>query len=824
MKNFILIITLFTSLLSFSQVPSRAERDYDIKGSPDVVIYEDNAKKFTQVFSEGVKYGLKRNDSILLKPIYETIRPSGYGFVIRNHDLYGFATTNGKIILDTQYDSIGVGSKSYIVKKSGKYGAFDENGNPFVPIKYAKILYSNPISKIALIESKGQQPKLFLKDKIVDDQYDNIILYENVAILNKGAKKGLIIDGKIAFPIEYDNISNDGKVIANSDYIKKSLETKKYFDLRNKLDAIILQKDKKFGVVINNELEYPVVYDKVNYEIYRRTIIVEKDKLKGVYLIGTKKKLDVVYDDIYLDGTVFIEVKKDKLTGVFDYNLNVILPLEYDDAQVQGMNSGLKIIKNKKQGWAGIKGEIIIPAVYDKIDDFDGFGTNSFSNLFKVTNGELNGVIDSNNKIIIPIEFEYIFERNDYICGKTKEGKFGLYKPDGTVILKPEYNFIFESVAQGSKILFAQKNTLYTVVDKKGTIVFDRSIKKYGYINDEYNLLNPLLTNSKSYLFVQDDKNKFGLYDEIGEKQCLPFVYDEIRQKTIFDRKALFIVRKEKKFGVVDDQNTIVIPFIYDDLSFDLLNPYLEEGIVIPAKKNKKYGLISIANKEIIPFIYMDIQRISDSKNLFKAKSNNKYNLINSSGKILSANSFDDIANFEGNEALTFNNKTMKVINDNGKFSGITQEMTMHIGYKTFEDLKLALIAALNSPTNDLLLEFSTKIAPSKHILYYLKTNIFDKKTLAYSPSQEIIAKQYFRELEGFKKTRWNDERFAKKYSLQFTDDYTLEDNNIVTNKRVTDEAFGTTFLEHLLRNAIKVNGYWISSYFMKRYFQVSEY
>lgn len=33
-----------------------------------------------------------------------------------------------------------------------------------------------------------------------------------------------------------------------------------------------------------------------------------------------------------------------------------------------------------------------------------------------------------------------------------------------------------------------------------------------------------------------------------------------------------------------------------------------------------------------------------------------------------------------------------------------------------------------------------------------------------------------------------------------------------------------TRFMEKLFRNAIKVNGYWISSYFMNRHFEISEY
>ncbi|HNP31723.1 MAG TPA: WG repeat-containing protein [Flavobacterium sp.] len=822
MKNFLLTILLFTSYLSFSQVPNQ-QRDNDIKADYDAVIYETNDKTYTRVFDEAQKYGLKRNDSILLKPVYDMIQPSGDGFTIKKNGLSGYVTTNGKIILNTEFDSLGIGTKSLIVKKSGKYGVFDESGSVLLPVKYPKIIYSSGVSKVSLIYDKEKQFQFLLNDKKVDFEYDNIILYIDAAIPVKNSKQGLIVDGKLILPTEYDNISYDGKNMMNVSYVKKAFETKKYIAINISQKIFVVEKDKKFGLINDGNLLYPVIYDKINNDIYRKIITTEKDKLKGAYLVNSKKKLDDIYNDVYLDGSEFIEVKKDNLSGMFDYKLNVVLPIEYDDIQVMGFSSsGLKIIKNKKQGWTDKYGKIIIPAKYDKIDHFDGFGTNSFSNLYKVTNEELIGVIDSNNKTIIPLEFENIFERSEFICGKTKDGKFGLYKTDGTVILKPEYNFIFESVAEKVKILFAQKaGPSYTILDKNGNVVYD-NIKKYGYINDEDNLLNPLPDSGKSYLFVQNDKNKFGIYDEKGESECLPLIYDGIIQKLAVKDNAYFIVQKGNKKGVVDNKNNVIIPFVYDDLSFDLIYPYQGE-IIIPAQKNGKYGLISITNKEIVPFIYKDIAKVSKEENLYKAKSNNKYQLINATGKVLSTSTFDDIANFEGDEALTFNGNEMKPINKWGHLSGITGVFTMHKGYKTFEDLKQALITAMDSSNDDLLLQFCTKIAPSSHILYYLKNNIFNDIRLSGTPSQEAIANQYYKRLLEFKRTRWNDERFYHKSSLKFTDDYTLEDGSKVTNRRVNDHAFGNSLMEELLRNAIKVNGYWISTYFMKRSFRIND-
>ncbi len=149
--------------------------------------------------------------------------------------------------------------------------------------------------------------------------------------------------------------------------------------------------------------------------------------------------------------------------------------------------------------------------------------------------------------------------------------------------------------------------------------------------------------------------------------------------------------------------------------------------------------------------------------------------------------------------------------------------MQPHKGYTTFDELKFDLVKALDSKDDVLLKEFVTKITPSEHILYYLKQNIFDKSTLYPNPA--FIQEKYLTDLKKFKYQEWHQN---KRYgyngynhkSLTDINDYTIYDNGMVTNKRTEDWAYGDTrFMEKLLRNAIKINGYWISTYFMKRGF-----
>jgi len=210
---------------------------------------------------------------------------------------------------------------------------------------------------------------------------------------------------------------------------------------------------------------------------------------------------------------------------------------------------------------------------------------------------------------------------------------------------------------------------------------------------------------------------------------------------------------------------------------------------------------------------------------LFKAKANGFYQLINGQGVVLNNGPFDEIANFErrnaGQIALTFLNGKMKVLNDKGKFIEAENPMQPHNGYKTFEELKLAFIRAMESPEDKLLENFSAKIAPSPHILYYLKEDIFTKRPLRYV-DPAAISEQYFQELRRFKHTTINNQsnfEYSRK-SLTNIVDYTVYDESgFVTNFRSSNQDFGDRLFERIFRHAIKINGFWISSYFMHQSF-----
>jgi hypothetical protein len=307
--------------------------------------------------------------------------------------------------------------------------------------------------------------------------------------------------------------------------------------------------------------------------------------------------------------------------------------------------------------------------------------------------------------------------------------------------------------------------------------------------------------------------------------------YDEITNQ-IFDKDIIyFVVRKGSKYGVVDHTNRVVLPFVYQSIDFGLPNSYASNGLGMTAvvQKKRKFGTINMKKMMLIPMEYDDLKKV-EQDGLYKAKKKGSYSLVNAQNEVLHPGPFDDIAQFERGEALTFYQGKMRVMDAKGIISSEERTMSPHIGYTSFVKLKADLYDALVDSTDERLLDFCEKIAPSQHLLYYLPTNSFSGKKMGYT-YREVVVEKYFQELKNYKyrefRMRYYDkgdsymyqEAIKAKRNLLEINDYTVYKRGMVTLARSQSPAYGDRTLEKILRSSLHVNGYWISTYFMTRRF-----
>lgn len=127
---------------------------------------------------------------------------------------------------------------------------------------------------------------------------------------------------------------------------------------------------------------------------------------------------------------------------------------------------------------------------------------------------------------------------------------------------------------------------------------------------------------SDDYLGFSTDGRKYGVQDTDGNI-ILPEQFDDVREG---GKPNHFVVRLEKKQGVIDDKGQWVIPPVYDSIHWR--RAYYVAYIKEPRRK-KKAGLLDKYGNVLVPFEY-DFLDPSYTEDLISAKKRGRFLFINS--------------------------------------------------------------------------------------------------------------------------------------------------------------------------------------------------
>ena len=181
-------------------------------------------------------------------------------------------------------------------------------------------------------------------------------------------------------------------------------------------------------------------------------------------------------------------------------------------------------------------GTFVIPAIYDKIEPrADG--------LFLVTKEDKEGVLNSEGKIIVPIEFDYIR------MGKLEENWGGLIVA-GKKIVKEDKHIC--SMYNKDGVLLVPMNKYYDISIKDGC----EGLAKVSILIKEFNDTSWTLEGD-SYDVERRVKTKDGVLLKNGK---LLDSYDNYS----IERGGLIIVGKDGKKGVLNQNGEVVIPIQYE--------------------------------------------------------------------------------------------------------------------------------------------------------------------------------------------------------------------------------------------------------------------
>lgn len=188
-------------------------------------------------------------------------------------------------------------------------------------------------------------------------------------------------------------------------------------------------------------------------------------------------------------------------------------------------------ISNSKYGIVNIKGDIIVPFIYE-------YMSNTYDKYLKVLKNNKWGFIDrTNGNIITSIKYDYIgeFGIGTFILAKLN-GKYGYINRDERIKIPFKYDNIDNFDDYNSDPHIHKRRVVYTINTKYGP--------KYGIITKKGKEITPAIYSNKQDVQNKIDKDDKEFYDKKEEKRLkgllgIEFPISNKERQFLIDRKAL---------------------------------------------------------------------------------------------------------------------------------------------------------------------------------------------------------------------------------------------------------------------------------------------
>lgn len=408
--------------------------------------------------------------------------------------------------------------------------------------------------------------------------------------------------------------------------------------------------------------------------------IASKYTEDGEYKYGVVDEEGVVYIPVNYDEISLFKEGSNYRDNVYKCQRNgklglvnaqdiTLLQCEYSSIKHSG--EYVYLVKNGKNGYAELKGtdevKLLIPCIYDKLESY------SKNAPMRATYNGKEGMIDGNNKIIIPFEYSNIgkfYNVGAYnMAWVEQDGKYGIYNIDGTVIQPWDIEKAYVmNENSGTTYLtfddFPDPSTPYIhiVVNGMTGVLSGKTYKtvipcKYGYIS-------PVINERAFY----KANNKWGIMD-IQNNSIQEAIYDKIKinnnmlseaftpDGTFHDNMYVFIGDKQ---GMIDKNGKAFIPVKYDSLGV------FSENMIV-AKCGNLYGYINSNGEECIPLTYSHADNFSEGLAAVKNEKG-KYLFIDASGvMVIKPHEYDRVGHFQNGTCKVYRKDKVWEIDREGK-------------------------------------------------------------------------------------------------------------------------------------------------------------
>lgn len=307
--------------------------------------------------------------------------------------------------------------------------------------------------------------------------------------------------------------------------------------------------------------------------------------------------------------------------------LILTLTLLLSTAFAYSQNSELiPFVSNSKWGFSDRNGKLKIQPVYDSVGFFNTTSISlKYLTFAYVYQNKKMGVIDTQNKILLPITYQHIknIDETLHFIAIDEAGKSGLVSNENRVLIPFEYDRIDE-VVNFSFVL--RKNKKIGLADVNGKIVIPVVYDQIVYIDEDeetkkcrWRVNNETITE---YIYTDSYENPNDeVYQTVGslettESNSTSYVLDENSKD--FEEKIpiryesnLFLLRKKNLYGFIDAKEKIGFKPKFKQLEY-FFNSYdfkYEKKHYLFFEENDKKGLVDGNGNILLEAIYNDIKK-----------------------------------------------------------------------------------------------------------------------------------------------------------------------------------------------------------------------
>lgn len=494
----------------------------------------------------------------------------------------GMIDSLGNILFPISYQYIEKFGPNFLVKKNNFFGIIDQASQAILPLVYEAASTRNE-QVIVFTKNKKISCIYDVKNKLVQNLNDYDWIDENQLDDFELEKKGGLVQ-----------VRKNGKTgLINKHHIQVVPTIYDYASPVFREGMLLVNLDKKWGFLDTKGKEViPCMYeDATDFNEGYATVILNGSKTcinkKGEEISGCNYTLSAWEKDEELGGRgTYIKgrqiLKRRQLHGITDNNNNLLVPLIYESIYGIGIygrdihfhQEFYKVCKQGKWGVIDKNGKVILPCIYDKIDNYQGE-----TGLVPVEKNEQFGLLDMSFNWVVPCKYEGLspVKQQGKIWFREK-GLWGLMNKDQKELIPPKYEYAG----------WIYDGRIHVTIEKKQGII-DTAGKTI--IPVMYDALSDKFHNG---LVIAMKEKKWGALDT-NHVTVIPFEYDDIRNFY----KQITAVKKGTKFGFIKRNNEPITEYIYDFVGHDWYMDGLTE-----VWRNGKVGYVNEQAIEVIPCIY----------------------------------------------------------------------------------------------------------------------------------------------------------------------------------------------------------------------------